>query len=301
MGTAYDESNNDDSFFLPPEVFENEDFKKAMNSFMSPDGKAARFIVSHRGPPATPEGIARVDQIRSAAEESLKGTPLDSASVYMAGAASTAKDWKDGSINDLLLAGVAAICLVFIIMLLITRSFVAALVIVGTVVLSLGASFGVSVLVWQYILGIHLHWMVLAMSVIILLAVGSDYNLLLVSRMKEEIGAGINTGIIRAMGGTGKVVTTAGIVVRVHHGLDGGQRPADHRSDRHDHRPGFDVRHVGCARVHDTGDCGDARPLVLVAPAGTAASSERHARVVGVASVGPVLAFGGGTPRERRR
>jgi RND superfamily putative drug exporter len=30
--------------------------------------------------------------------------------------------------------------------------------------------------------------------------------------MKEEIGAGINTGIIRAMGGTGKVVTTAGLV-----------------------------------------------------------------------------------------
>jgi RND superfamily putative drug exporter len=54
--------------------------------------------------------------------------------------------------------------------------------------------------------------MVLVMSVIILLAVGSDYNLLLVSRMKEEIGAGINTGIIRAMGGTGKVVTIAGLV-----------------------------------------------------------------------------------------
>ena len=50
------------------------------------------------------------------------------------------------------------------------------------------------------------------MSVIILLAVGSDYNLLLVSRMKEEIAAGIKTGIIRAMGGTGKVVTTAGLV-----------------------------------------------------------------------------------------
>jgi RND superfamily putative drug exporter len=130
----------------------------------------------------------------------------------MAGAASTAKDWKDGSTNDLWLAGVAAICLVFIIMLIITRSFIAALVIVGTVALSLGASFGVSVLVWQYIFGIHLHWMVLAMSVIILLAVGSDYNLLLVSRMKEEIPAGINTGIIRAMGGTGKVVTTAGLV-----------------------------------------------------------------------------------------
>jgi RND superfamily putative drug exporter len=212
MGMAFDSSNNDDSFFLPPEVFENEDFKKAMESFLSPDGKAARFIISHRGAPATPEGIARVERIKTAAEESLKGTPLADSRVYMAGAASIAKDWKDGSTNDLWLAGVAAICLVFIIMLIITRSFIAALVIVGTVVLSLGASFGVSLLVWQYILGIHLHWMVLAMSVIILLAVGSDYNLLLVSRMKEEIGAGLNTGIIRAMGGTGKVVTTAGLV-----------------------------------------------------------------------------------------
>ncbi len=119
---------------------------------------------------------------------------------------------RDGSQYDLLIAGIASLCLIFIIMLVITRSFVAALVIVGTVALSLGASFGLSVLVWQYILGIELHWLVLAMSVIVLLAVGSDYNLLLVSRFKEEIGAGLKTGIIRAMGSTGKVVTSAGLV-----------------------------------------------------------------------------------------
>lgn len=212
MGQAFDAAKNDDSFFLPPEVFDNPDFKRAMASFISPDGKSARFIISHNGDPATPEGIARIEKVRLAAEEALKGTPLSGAKIYLAGTASTAKDWRDGSTTDLLIAGIAAICLVFVIMLIITRSLVAALVIVGTVVLSLGASFGLAVLVWQYILGIHLHWMVLAMSVIILLAVGSDYNLLLVSRLKEELGAGIQTGIIRAMGGTGKVVTTAGLV-----------------------------------------------------------------------------------------
>ena len=212
MGEAFDTAKNDDTFYLPPEVFDNADFKRAMNSFLSPDGKSARFIISHNGDPATKEGIARIEQVRTAAEEALKGTPLVNAKVYLAGAASTAKDWRDGSTYDLLIAGVAALCLIFIIMLIITRSLIAALVIVGTVALSLGASFGLSVLVWQYILGIQLHWMVLAMSVIVLLAVGSDYNLLLVSRMKEEVGAGINTGMIRAMGGTGKVVTTAGLV-----------------------------------------------------------------------------------------
>jgi RND superfamily putative drug exporter len=212
MGQAFDAAKNDDSFWLPPEVFQNKDFQRAMNSFLSPDGKAARFIISQRGQPATPEGIKRINQIRTAAEEALKGTPLSSAKIYTAGTASTYKDWGDGSKYDLLIAGVGSLCLIFIIMLIITRSFVAALVIVGTVAISLGASFGLSVLIWQYILGIELHWMVLPMSVIILLAVGSDYNLLLVSRMKEEVGAGINTGIIRAMGGTGKVVTNAGLV-----------------------------------------------------------------------------------------
>jgi RND superfamily putative drug exporter len=59
-------------------------------------------------------------------------------------------------------------------------SLVAALVIVGTVALSLGASFGLSVLVWQDLLGIQLYWIVLALAVILLLAVGSDYNLLLI-------------------------------------------------------------------------------------------------------------------------
>ena len=212
MGQAFDAAKNDDSFFLPPEVFQNPDFQRAMNSFLSPDGKAARFIISHKGDPATPEGIARIDQIRGAAEEALKTTPLEDAKIYIAGTASTFKDFRDGSDYDLWIAGVGALCLIFIIMLIITRSLIAALAIVGTVALSLGASFGLSVLVWQYVLGIKLHWMVLPMSVIILLAVGSDYNLLLVSRIKEEIAAGINTGIIRAMGGTGKVVTNAGLV-----------------------------------------------------------------------------------------
>lgn len=212
MGQAFDAARNDDSFYLPPEVFQNPDFQRAVSSFVSPDGTAARFIILHRGDPATPEGIARIDRIRTAAEEALKTTPLEGSTISLAGTASTYKDFHDGSKFDLWIALVGALCLIFIIMLALTRSFVAALVIVGTVLLSLGASFGLSVLVWQYLLGIHLHWMVLPMSVIVLLAVGSDYNLLLVSRMKEEISAGINTGIIRAMGGTGKVVTNAGLV-----------------------------------------------------------------------------------------
>ncbi|OBK72990.1 RND family transporter [Mycobacterium sp. 1274761.0] len=212
MGKAFDEAKNDDSFYLPPEVFDNPDFQRGMKSFFSPDGRSVRMIIAHRGDPVTPEGLSRVEPIKLAAIEAVKGTPLEDAKISLGGTAATFKDLADGSYYDLLIAGIASISLIFLIMLLFTRSLVAAVVIVGTVVLSLGASFGISVLIWQHILGIELHWMVLAMAVIILLAVGSDYNLLLVSRFKEEIPGGLKTGIIRAMGGTGSVVTAAGLV-----------------------------------------------------------------------------------------
>ena len=212
MGKAFDAAQNDDTFFIPPEVFENKDFQRVMDIFLSPDGKAVRMLILQQGDPASPEGISRVADIKSAAEEALKGTPLEGSKIYLTGTAAITKDLVVGSRYDLLIAVVAAICLIFIVMLIMTRSLVAALVIVGTVVVSLGAAFGVSVFVWQYVLGIQIHWAVLVMTVITLLAVGSDYNLLLVARIKDELGAGINTAIIRAMGGTGKVVTTAGLV-----------------------------------------------------------------------------------------
>ena len=212
MGDAFNDSHNDDTFYLPPEIFDNKDFKRGMDSFISPDGHAVRFIISHEEDPLSADGIKRIDAIKSAAFEAIKGTPLEGSRVYIGGTASTFKDMEEGNKYDLLIAGIAALTLIFIIMLLITRSVVAAGVIVGTVVLSLGASFGLSVLFWQHLLGIELEFMVMAMAVIILLAVGADYNLLLVARMKEEIPAGINTGIIRAMGGSGSVVTAAGLV-----------------------------------------------------------------------------------------
>jgi RND superfamily putative drug exporter len=212
MGKDFDAAKTDESFYLPHEIFSNPDFQRVEKLFLSPDGKAARFIISHKGDPATDEGMSRIDGIRTAAYESLKGTALEDSKIYISGTAAIFKDLREASHYDFFIAGISSLCMIFIIMLLITRSLIAALVIVGTVALSLGASFGLSVLVWQYFLGINLHWLVMVMSVIILLAVGSDYNLLLVARFKEEMGAGLKTGIIRAMGGTGKVVTAAGLV-----------------------------------------------------------------------------------------
>lgn len=215
MGQAFDGAKNDDFFYLPPDAFDNPDFQRGLKLFLSPDGSAARFFITHKGNPATAEGIAHIDRIRQAAEEAIKGTPLATANIYLTGTASTYKDMHDGSMYDLMIAAVASLCLIFMIMLAITRSIVASSVIVGTVTLSLGSSFGLSVLIWQHMVHMPLHWLVLAMAIIVMLAVGSDYNLLLAARFREEIGAGLKTGMIRSMGSTGGVVTTAGLVFAI--------------------------------------------------------------------------------------
>jgi RND superfamily putative drug exporter len=212
MGRAFNTAKSADSFYLPPEAFENKEFKKGMKMFLSPNGHAVRFVIVHEGDPMAPEAMSRVGAIKTAAKEAIKGTSLKGSAIYLAGSASMYRDLANGNRYDLTIAAIAALSLIFIIMLIITRALIASVVIVGTVALSLGSSFGLSVFIWQYVLGIQLHWVVLAMSVIILLAVGADYNLLLVSRLKDEIHAGLNTGLIRAMGGSGSVVTAAGLV-----------------------------------------------------------------------------------------
>ncbi len=212
MGQAFDASRSGDYFYLPPEAFQNPDFQRGLKLFLSPDGTAARFIITHDRDPATPAGISTVTSELEAAHQAVKGTALTDAKFYLAGTAAIYRDIQSGSRYDLLIVGIAAVTLIFAVMMIITRAFVASLAIVGTVLLSLGAAFGISVLVWQHIFGLELNWIARVFGLIILLAVGSDYNLLLVSRFQEEIGAGLKTGIIRSMGGTGGVVTSAGLV-----------------------------------------------------------------------------------------
>ncbi|HEX5256412.1 MAG TPA: MMPL family transporter, partial [Mycobacterium sp.] len=212
VGNDFDKSRSDDYFYIPREGFDNEDVKEGIKLMMSPDGKAARFIVTHEGDAMGPEGVEHVQQFPDAIKTILKETSLAGARVYIGGSGANDKDIKQYATSDLLIAAIAAFVLIFLIMLFITRSLVAALVIPGTVAFSYAGAFGLSILFWQHLVGLHLHWLVLPLTFIILVAVGSDYNLLLINRVKEELHGGIHTGLIRALGSTGGVVTSAGLV-----------------------------------------------------------------------------------------
>jgi putative drug exporter of the RND superfamily len=80
------------------------------------------------------------------------------------------------------------------------------------VVLSFLSALGVGVAFFQFVLHQAIFWNVQAMAFIVLVAVGADYNLLLITRIREESGSGIRTGIIRAVRSTGGVITSAGII-----------------------------------------------------------------------------------------
>jgi putative drug exporter of the RND superfamily len=215
LGTAFDSSKNDEFFYLPPDAFANPYFQIDLKYFVSPDGKAARYIIYHDGEALSPEGIQHDQAYLPAAKEALKGTTLAGAHVYLGGAAATYWDIQDATRTDLLIAATAAFALIFLVMLLMTRALVAALVIVATVAFSYSGAFGLSVFVWQHLLGIPLAWWNLPITFIVLVAVGSDYNLLLVARYLHESPAGLNTALIRAIANSGKVVTTAGVVFAV--------------------------------------------------------------------------------------
>ncbi|OJZ71978.1 hypothetical protein BRW65_17965 [Mycobacterium paraffinicum] len=215
IGHSFDTSKNDEFFYIPPESFDNPYFKIDEKYFVSPDGHAVRYLIYHDGEALTEAGIRHDQTFMPAVKEALKGTTLAGSHVYLGGAAATYWDVKDATKIDLMIAATAAFTLIFLVMLFITRAVIASLVIVGTVAFSFSGAFGMSVLIWQNLLGLPLSWWNIVFCFILLVAVGSDYNLLLVARYLHESEAGLNTGLIRAVTKSGRVVTTAGIVFAV--------------------------------------------------------------------------------------
>ena len=58
-----------------------------------------------------------------------------------------------------------------------------------------------------------MHWSVPGLTFVILVAVGADYNMLLISRIRDESPHGVRSGIIRTVGSTGGVITAAGLIM----------------------------------------------------------------------------------------
>ncbi len=108
---------NDDSFYLPPEVLDNPDFKRDL--FLSPDGKAVR-ISFRTGPSRDARGDLAYQRDKDGGRGVAPGDAGGGRQDHLAGTVATLKDAQDGAKYHLLIAGIASLCLIFIIMLIIT-------------------------------------------------------------------------------------------------------------------------------------------------------------------------------------
>lgn len=199
-------------FYMPQRALTDPRYTTALRHLISENGRAAYLLVYGDGSEWGADGARRADQVRAAIKEATKEGTLTPTEVDLAGVGPVTADLQRFVAEDTELLVGAALVLIFLIVTAMLRSPVAGLVVVGTVVTSYASAVGASVLIWQHLLHHDLHWAVAPIAFIALIAVGADYNLLLALRIKQEAAAGLKTGIIRAFGATGGVVTVAGVI-----------------------------------------------------------------------------------------
>lgn len=199
-------------FYFSPEILGNDQFKDLARVFMSPDGHAVRYLVQSKLDPYDTKAMDQVKSILAAARGAQANTSLADAKISMSGLTPYYSEMRDYYNQDLRFIILMTVAVVFSILVLLLRAIVAPLYLVGTVILSYLSSLGIGVVVMQLIGGQPMAATVPGMAFIVLVAVGADYNMLLISRIRDESPRGIRSGVIRTVGTTGSVITSAGII-----------------------------------------------------------------------------------------
>ncbi len=199
-------------FYIPAKILTGEEFKKAASIFISPDGHTVRYLVQTNLNPFTPEAMDQVTAILDTARAAQPNTTLADATISMNGLTPSLRDTRDYYYRDLKLIVITTILVVLSILIVLLRALVAPLYLILSVVFSYLSALGMGVLLFQGILKQELHWSVPGLTFIILVAVGADYNLLLISRIRDESPHGIRSGVIRTVAQTGGVITAAGLI-----------------------------------------------------------------------------------------
>jgi RND superfamily putative drug exporter len=212
QNSARTNSDSSSGFHLPEEAFQDRSFADMAKQFLSPDGKTARFAVESSYDPYSVEAMDLSRKITDVANQARPNTSLADATVAMAGFPAVNADIQRLFRADFIQLSTATLAIVGVILVLLLRALLAPLYLLGTVVLNYAAALGIGVLVFQYGLGQAIVWQVPLLAFIILVAVGADYNMLFVSRLREESGRNIRVGVLRTVASTGSVITSAGVI-----------------------------------------------------------------------------------------
>ena len=135
--------------------------------------------------------------------------------ILIGGTAATQLDTKLSSERDRSVVIPAVLVVITVILMLLLRSILAPILLLLTTILSFGAILGVSALVFNHIFGFAgADPSVVLYAFIFLVALGIDYNIFLMTRVREEsLHSGTHKGVVKGLVVTGSVITSAGIVL----------------------------------------------------------------------------------------
>ena len=187
--------------------------KKFASAFVTPDGHAMRYLIQTDVNPFSSAAMDQVGAIMAAARGAQPNTTLADAKVSVVGLPVVLKDTRDYSTHDLQFITMMTIFVVLLILIVLLRAIVAPLYLIGSVIISYLSALGIGVIVFQLLLHQEMHWSVPGLTFVILVAVGADYNMLLISRLRDESTLGVRSGVIRTVGSTGGVITAAGLIM----------------------------------------------------------------------------------------
>jgi RND superfamily putative drug exporter len=186
-----------------------------MNTYFSTDLTAARINVILSGNPYSSETGDTVALIRETADNSVSNSTLIGAESFLGGDAATSADIINVNNYDFSRVAILAIIGVLVVIIFLLRSLLAPLYMVLTVLLNYGATLGIAT--WLFMDIMHkesLIFMIPLFIFIILLALGADYNIFLMSRIREETQKlPMGKAIEKAVGSTGGVITACGIIL----------------------------------------------------------------------------------------
>jgi uncharacterized membrane protein YdfJ with MMPL/SSD domain len=199
---------------IPPEANAALLYAAAL-SLVSPAGNVARINVTFDENPYGIDAINRIPTLRDAARTAAANAGLPPGSVLIGGPTATNYDTKVANDRDERVVLPLILLAIGVVLALLLRSLVAPLYLLATSVLTYFSTLGISTIVFQDLLG---HQGVGA-SVpfylfVFLIALGVDYNIYLMARVREEMQhVGLEKGTVHALTRTGGVITSAGIIL----------------------------------------------------------------------------------------
>jgi RND superfamily putative drug exporter len=189
--------------------------RRARAAFRTPNGDAVRYFIAFDNHPYGSAGIDDLHRLQSALPRLLAAAGMGGASASYAGDTAMAAETIDLIGHDLLLVGLAATLVNLLLLALFLRSLVAPLLIVATSLLGIAATLGLTTYFTRLVLGDAdvTYYVPLAVGVL-LLSLGTDYNLFVVGRIWQEsasrdIGAAIRTAVPRA----GRAISIAALAL----------------------------------------------------------------------------------------